>query len=133
MQKPVVEPPQVDRRLQSSGYGPVSNAGSWISRSTSSPTRVVDGGGHTESLRRRYGEIAGEELGADLVKRNVVNVGTALGSLFRVNLSDQVRCRPMASREDGAFVVVRDRESRLHGEGKQQTRSQAIGTSGGRR
>jgi hypothetical protein len=33
-------------------------------------------GGHTESLRRTYGEVAGEKLGTDPVERSAVNVGT---------------------------------------------------------
>ncbi|MGH7231518.1 MAG: hypothetical protein ACREJU_09200 [Nitrospiraceae bacterium] len=33
-------------------------------------------GGHTESLRRTYGEVAGEELGTAPVERSAVNVGT---------------------------------------------------------
>jgi hypothetical protein len=81
VQKPVVEPPKVDRRLEPDGSGPVSGAHgddsvfdaavvvtsvrSWVGRA----------GGHDEVLRVSRGEAAGEELGAHPVERCVVNVG----------------------------------------------------------
>jgi hypothetical protein len=45
----------------------------------------------------------------------------------------QARRRLMAVGWDGGFVVVRARESRAHGEGSQQTRSEDAGMPGGRR
>jgi hypothetical protein len=45
----------------------------------------------------------------------------------------QARCRLMASGWGGGPVVVRGRESRLHGEGGQQVRGCGTGMPGGRR
>jgi hypothetical protein len=75
-------------------------------------------GGHEEGLRRTCGEAAGEKLGAVPVDRSSVNVGTVLGLPAR---GGQARCRLLALGWDGAFVVVRGRESRPHGEGRQRT------------
>lgn len=92
-------------------------------------------GGHGEGLRRSRGEAAGAELGISLVDRDMVNVGT-------------VRVRPPTCRpgwwwagppstyghgRGGAGVVVRGRESRPHGEGRQQVRSLGAARPGGRR
>jgi len=46
--------------------------------------------------------------------------------------SGQARRRLRAARRDGAFVLVRGRESRPHGEGRQQVRSVGVGMPGGR-
>ena len=100
------------------------------------PPTVIDAGrgGHGEGLRRSRGKAAGAKLGISLVDRHMVNAGT-------------VRGRPPASRpgwwwagppstdgygRGGAGVVVRGRESRLHGEGRQQIRSGGAVRPGGR-
>ena len=44
------------------------------------PGNVGRVGGHTECLRRRCGDAAGEELGADPADRYMVNVGTVFES-----------------------------------------------------
>jgi hypothetical protein len=75
-------------------------------------------GGHEEGLRRTHGEAAGEKLGAVPVDRSAMNVGTILGPPAWCG---QARCRLWASGWGGAFVVVRGRESRPHGEGRQRT------------
>jgi hypothetical protein len=75
-------------------------------------------GGHEEGLRRTRGEAAGEKLGAAPVDRSAVNVGTILGLPAS---GGQARCRLLAPGWGGAFVVVRGRESRPHGEGRQRT------------
>jgi len=80
--------------------------------------------------------LQGEKLGTNPVKRNMVNVGTTLGlpSLPHSQCGDgQVRCRLMAPRWDGGSVVVRGRESRLHGEGTQRVSSNAVAMAGARR
>lgn len=79
---------------------------------------------------------AGEKLGADPVKRSVVNVGTVVGpptwrSVFVV--SGKARRLLMARRRGGGSVVVRVRESRSHGEGTQRVRKFGTGMPGGRR
>jgi hypothetical protein len=75
-------------------------------------------GGHGEGLRRTHGEAAGEKLGAVPVDRSAMNVGTILGLPVWCG---QARCRLLAPGWGGAFVVVRGRESRPHGEGRQRT------------
>ena len=82
------------------------------------------------------GEAAGEELGTDPADRCMVNVGTVSGLPSpppSQGGDGQVRRRLMARGWDGASVVVRGRESRPHGEGRQQVRSSGTGMSGGRR
>ena len=93
-------------------------------------------GGHEESLRRTRDEVAGEELGTGPVDRLMVNVGTTLGSpspLHDLCSGGQARCRPMAPGWGGGFVVVRERESRSHGEGTQRVSNNAPAMAGDRR
>ena len=93
-------------------------------------------GGHEEGLRRTCDEVAGEELGTGPVDRLMVNVGTTLGSpsLLHVQCGGgQARCRPMVPGWGGGFVVVRERESRSHGEGTQRVSNDAVAMAGGRR
>jgi hypothetical protein len=100
------------------------------------PGNVARLGGHAESLRRRCGDAAGVELGTDPVDRNIVNVGTLPGRpYFRWTTAagGQADRQLMAGVGGGAFVVVRGRESRPHGEGRQRDRSRGIGMLGGRR
>jgi hypothetical protein len=66
--------------------------------------------------------LSGHELGASLVDRSAVNVGTVRGRSgvpVRQTGRGQVRRRLRAAGRDGGLVVVRGRESRLHGEGDQ--------------
>jgi hypothetical protein len=93
-------------------------------------------GGHEEGLRRTRGEAAGEQLGTTSADRCMVNAGTLSGSPFPLASQaggGQARCRLLALGGDGAAVVVRGRESRPHGEGRQQVRSVGTGRPGGRR
>src|SRR6266511_6460302 len=93
-------------------------------------------GGHAEGLRRRRGEAAGEKLGTVPVNLYVGNVGTLPGLPFPPAClagGGQVRRRLWALGGGGAAVVVRARESRAHGEGRQQVRSRVAGRPGGRR
>lgn len=93
-------------------------------------------GGHEECLRCTRGEAAGDELVADPVDRYVVNVGTVPRSPSPSPLrggGGQARCRLMVSGWGGGSVVVRGRESRLHGEGTQRADSNAMAMPGGRR
>lgn len=105
-------------------------------KATSKPGNVDRTGGHGESLRRRRGDAAGEELGTDPVDRDMVNVGTSRGCppCRPVRTSGgQVRCRLLTASGDGACVVVGGRESRPQGEGRQRDRSRRAGRPGGRR
>jgi hypothetical protein len=80
--------------------------------------------------------LQGKKLGANPIKRYMVNVGTTLGlpSSPHSQCGDgQVRCRLMAPGWDGGSVVVRGRESRLHGEGTQRASSDAVAMAGARR
>ena len=93
-------------------------------------------GGHGEGLRRTRGDAAGAKVGASPVDRFMVNMGTALGSpspLPSQGRGGQVRRRLLTSGWDGALVVVRGRESRLHGEGGQRVCRALTGMPGGRR
>jgi hypothetical protein len=74
--------------------------------------------------------LQGEELGADPVDRDVVNVGT--GPVLPAACG-QARCRLMARGRGGGSVVVRGRESRPHGEGTQRVSRAVAGMPGGRR
>jgi hypothetical protein len=67
---------------------------------------------------------------------HVVNVGTARRPPFPPAGQaggGQARRRLMIAGWDGASVVVRGRESRPHGQGRQQVRSRGAGRPGGRR
>ena len=100
------------------------------------PGNVARLGGHAESLRRRRGDAAGVELGTDPVDRDIVNVGTLPSRPYLRWATAAVRQADrqlMAGDGGGAFVVVRGRESRPHGEGRQRDRSRGIGMLGGRR
>src|SRR4051794_21595441 len=77
---------------------------------------VVAGG----RLRVPAGGAVGVQPAADPVKRIMVNVGSAPGAPGRWWRPGKARCRPMGAGRDGVRVVVRGRESRLHGEGGQQ-------------
>jgi hypothetical protein len=92
--------------------GPVGLATPWL---------VFRGwrGGHEEGLRRTCGEAAGEKLGAAPVDRPFGERGNHPRAARR--LGGQARCQLVALGWGGAFVVVRGRESRPHGEGRQRT------------
>ena len=82
------------------------------------------------------GEAAAAKLGVDPVNRCMVNVGTVPVSPFPASgllVGGQVHRRLLMSERGGGFVVVRARESRVHGEGTQQVRGEVAGMSGGRR
>ena len=142
VQEPVVEPPQVERRLEPGGYGPVSSA---------HLDHVGDpaaGGGDFGSVFGLAGSEATVKVCGVVVARlqgkswapipsndHVVNVGTTSGSpsppAGPVG-GGQIHRRSMTPGWGGAAVVVRDRESRSHGQGRQRVRSVEAGRSGGR-
>jgi len=142
VQEPVVEPPQVERRLQPGGYGPVSSA---------HLNRVGDPGagrGDFGSVLGLAGSEATVKVCGVVVARlqgkswapipsndHVVNVGTTPGSPSPPASpvgGGQTHRRSMTPGWGGAAVVVRDRESRSHGQGRQRVRSVEAGRSGGR-
>ena len=88
---------------------------------------VVTGG----RLRVLAGGAVGVQPAADPVKRIMVNVGSAPCAPGRWWRPGKARCRLMGAGRGGVRVVVRGRESRLHGEGGQQNRGMRS-RSGGR-
>ena len=83
-------------------------------------------GGYEESLRRTRGDAVGAELDTDPADRHTVNMGTLPrlpypGCCQRPG--GQGHRRPMGMAGGGAAVVVRGRESRPHGEGRQRDRN----------
>lgn len=82
-------------------------------------------------LRVPVGGAVGVEPASDPVKRIMVNVGDAPRVPGRWWQSGKARCRLMGVGRVGVRVVVRGRESRPHGEGGQQDRSNG-NRSGGR-
>lgn len=89
---------------------------------TSGTVIDADPGGREESLRRTRGDAAGAELDTDPADRHTVNMGTLLRLPYPVRIprsGGQGHRRPMCAAGGGAAVVVRGRESRLHGEGWQ--------------
>ena len=80
-------------------------------------------GDHEEGLRRTRGDAAGVKLDPDPADRWVVNVGSAWVSPHPSGNrpgGGQVHRRLMVLGRGRALVVVRARESRVHGEGGQQ-------------
>ena len=118
-----------------------------VGRSAAHTVRAVGGRGLRsrpnavggEAARKACGVLAamlsGEELGADPVDRDVVNVGTVPvpPSPPPAGGVGQARCRLMAPGWDGGSVVVRAGESPAHGEGTQQAGRADAGMPGGRR
>jgi hypothetical protein len=107
-----------------------------LGEATPIPGNVGRVGGHTECLRRRCGDAVGEELGADPADRYMVNVGTVFESpslLPSLGGGGQAHRRLMARGWGGVSVVVRARESRAHGEGRQQARNGGTARPGARR
>jgi hypothetical protein len=93
-------------------------------------------GGHEESLRRTRGEAAGAQLGTSPADRLSVERGNhppPPSSSAKPAGDGQARCRLLASRWDGALVVVRAGESPVHGEGGQRVRREGTGMPGDRR
>jgi hypothetical protein len=81
------------------------------------------------------GEAVAAKLDVDPINRDMVNVGTTPGSPFPASsqlAGGQAHRRLTAPGWGGGSVVVRDRESRSHGEGTQQVRSRCDGMPGGR-
>ena len=75
-----------------------------------------------ECLRRTQGEV-GKKLGITPVERFMVNVGTEPSPCFMDDVRDRAARCPLKD----SSVVVREQESRLHGEGRQQDEQQSTG------
>ena len=90
-------------------------------------------GGHEEGLRRTRGKAAGAELGAKLINRFTVNMGT-IPHHSRWLGSAQIDGIDASFVEDagwgGGLVVVRAYERCVHGEGGQQVGSGRAGMPG---
>jgi hypothetical protein len=133
-----LNPLKSGRRLEPGGCGPDRSARCPRCRGRGLRSRPNAVGG--EAMRKGCGVLVamllGEELGADPVDRDMVNVGTVPESPYSspvVGGGGQVRCRLMALGRGGGSVVVRGRESRLHGEGTQRASCADAGRPGGRR
>jgi hypothetical protein len=134
-----LNPLKSGRRLQPGGCGPDRSArrpATLAGRGLRSRSNAVGG----EAARKVCGVLVamlqGEELDANPVDRDVVNVGTVPKPPVpspRLGGGGQVRCRLMASGRGGGSVVVRGRESRPHGEGTQRAGRAVAGMPGGRR
>lgn len=99
---------------------------------------VIDAvsGGCEECLRRTRSDAAGEELDTAPADRHTVNMGTLLrlpSPIRSQRFGGQGRRRLLGVGGGGAAVVVRGRESRSHGEGRQRVRSERAAMPGGRR
>jgi len=93
-------------------------------------------GGHEESLRRTRGDAAGAELDTDPVDRNTMNMGTLPFLPYLAccqHVGGQGHRHLLGTVGGGAVVVVRGRESRPHGEGRQQAGKESEVMPGGRR
>ena len=105
-------------------------------KATSDAAMDAGPGGHEECLRRTRGDAAGAELGTDPADRHTVNMGTLPrlpSPACRQHVGGQGRCHLRGGAGGGAAVVVRGRESRPHGEGRQQAGNDVWVTPGGRR
>jgi hypothetical protein len=103
---------------------------------TPKPTFDVGGEATVNVCGVAVGEAAAAKLGVDPVDRYMVNVGTVPVLPFPASsqlVGGQVHRRLMMPGRGGGFVVVRARESRVHGEGTQQVRRAVAGMSEGRR
>jgi hypothetical protein len=87
------------------------------------PANPSGPGGRGEGLRRTHGDAAGVKLGSSSDNRLTVNVGSVLTSPHppgHQSGDGQAHRRLTEPGRGRAFVVVRRRESRRHGEGRQQ-------------
>jgi hypothetical protein len=99
---------------------------------------VIDAGpgGREESLRRTRGDAAGAELDTAPADRDTVNMGTLPCPPYPVCCQQpggQGHRRLTGAAGGGAAVVVRGRESRPHGKGRQRVRNEGAAMPGGRR
>ena len=103
---------------------------------TPGTTIDVGSGGHEEGLRRTRDDAVGAELDTDPADRHTVNMGTLSCLPFPAcsqHAGGQGRRRLRGAAGGGAAVVVRGRESRPHGEGRQQASNDVWVRPGGRR
>jgi len=130
-------------KLRKSGAGSnLVDMGRWAVRDHRGNNAVINSeagltfrwGGRAEGLRRRRGDAVGVELGTCLTDR----VRSERGNHPRLPFPPgsqpgdrQVRCRLRAVWWGGGPVVVRARESRVHGEGGQQVGGRDTGMPGG--
>jgi len=136
--EPVVEPPQAIPRLQPGEYGPVSSArprrgwrgrlrrvgliwpaGRPRGRSAAYPWRGCRGRAGQRTRRPEHSERG--------------NRPRTPSPAVSQTVEGQARRRLLTVGWDGAWVVVRGRESRSHGEARQRIRSRSAGRPGGRR
>ena len=84
-------------------------------------------GGRGDVLRGSHGDVAGAESGASFVERSTSEHGnrpwSARGHAASVGPAGWAHRQPTDPGWGGAVVVVRGRESRSHGEGRQRLRA----------
>src|SRR5919109_4587372 len=120
--EPVMEPPQArDPGSNPTDMGWPGGARGPVFGRVPGPGRVIARapGERDECLCDRRDRSAGEKLGATPIDRTAVNVGTRLVAASPFGAGKAQR-RLMPPGGDGASVVVRGRESRPHGEGRQR-------------
>jgi hypothetical protein len=135
VQKPVVEPPQEVDRLEPGGYGPGWQCAEPPYNREERPRRRGGAGGHGEVLRGSRGQACRGKAGHP--SRRTVCGERGNRSWIAFPLASQAgggkaRRQLMIRGWGGGSVVVRGRESRLHGEGTQRVRDVGAGRSGGR-
>jgi hypothetical protein len=102
---------------------------------TPKPDEVSGGEAAVKACGVAAAMLPGQQLGTSLDDRTLGERGNHPRSPSRLAVEagrGQARRRPMAAGWDGGSVVVGARESRVHGEGSQQTRSKVAGRPGGR-
>jgi len=128
----VVEAPSIRKRPQTWRTRVVHSKEAALYRGGSLRARLFSPGAVTGGrLRVPAGGAVGVKPAANPVKRILVNVGSAPcapGGWWRPG---EARCRLTGAGRGGVRVVVRGRESRPHGQGGQQDRSNRS-RSGGR-
>jgi len=127
--------PQVTHRLEPGGSGLESNAHlhDLVVRGTSEPGHVAGREATVNACGVAVAMLQGHSWAPTLLTGWRVNVGTISSVPFPASgllVGGKVRCRLMLSGWDGGPVVVRVRESLVHGEGVQRVRSKGAERGG---
>jgi len=124
-----VKAPQESQQLEPDRSGLCSNAHPFIvdGRGTSGSVDVAGREVMVNACGVAMTRLQGHSWTPTPLKGSKVNVGTVASvpeqSGSQPERSGKARCRLMLARWGGGFVVVRARESRVHGEGTQCVRS----------
>ena len=135
MQEPVVEPPQEQPTGWESGGWPGWQCAGPPYNREERPRRRMSVGGHGDVLRDSRGQACRGKAGHRSRRPVCGERGNRPRAAFLPTSqvgNGKARRLLMARGRGGGSVVVRGRESRLHGEGTQRVRSTGTGSSGGR-